>query len=492
MRKLMLVAFTLILSVVAVNVSAQSFLKQLSNNVKKEIVNQVAGEVKKQVNKGVEKLTGEQQSQEQQSQAQTQQEQSQAQPVQAQEAPSQEASSTIQVNDIQTIATMIEYGALSGKLNGHEWVDLGLPSGTRWATCNVDATSPEQPGKLYAWGETATKTSYTAETCKLYNKDVADFSGDKTYDLAALKWGDGWRMPTKKEFDELLHFCTWKYVQKGGRWGAEITSMKNNNSIFLPATGSKEGTSHQEANGCGMYWTSTPYADKGSEGIHEYHFGAALGEMGVAECFYGFAIRPITDYDVNTEIPSSGEINGHKWVDLGLPSGLKWATCNIGSKAVDQDGDHYAWGEVIPYTDNESKKNKLSGKESGDIAGQEAYDAARALWGGTWRLPTEADFKELVENCTFEWTSIGRRSGLKVTSKANGNYIFLPASGVFKQSSDSYGFSKNQNKYASYWTSTPERSSYHYGAYALNCSSTNCIILSSDRFCGYSIRPVSE
>lgn len=137
---------------------------------------------------------------------------------------------------------------------------------------------------------------------------------------------------------------------KNGRWGAEFTSPKTKNTLFLPATGSKEGTSLHKASGCGMYWTSTPYQKEGYyNGAHEYHFGGALGEMGIAERYYGYAVRPVTNYTVKTEIPSSGEINGYKWVDLGLPSGLKWATYNLGSKAVDQDGSHYAWGETIPH-----------------------------------------------------------------------------------------------------------------------------------------------
>lgn len=397
-----------------------------------------------------------------------------------------------QFHQAPTIGTMVEYGPTTGKINNHTWVDMGLPSGTRWATCNVDATIPEQPGKHYSWGEIAVKSSYTASTTKHYGKAVKEFSGDKLYDVATAKWGTGWRMPTKEEFDELLFYCHWKYTQKGGRWGAEITSPKTNNSIFLPATGSKEGSALSEASGCGMYWTSTPYQSQTNNGAHEYHFGAALGEMGVAERYYGFAIRPVANYDVKIEVPSSGEINGHKWVDLGLPSGVKWATCNLGTNAVDQDGVHYAWGEIYPYTDKVSKKNKMYGKPSGDISGNSCYDIARASWGGTWRIPTEAEFKELIEHCKFEWTSLGRRSGLKITSKSNGNYIFLPASGNFNKSSDSYGFAQDINKRAVYWTSTPARSSYHDDAYAFVYASYGFTIDMQSRFRGFAIRPVSN
>lgn len=181
-----------------------------------------------------------------------------------------------------------------GKLGNHEWVDLGLPSGTKWATCNVDATSPEQAGKLYAFGETTTKSSYTEENSKTNNMPLEDIAGNKTYDVATLKWGEGWRMPTNEEMKELLTYCNDKYVQKNGRWGREFTSTINNQSIFLPATGSKEGTKLMDYNGCGVYWTSTAESRRSHCCAHGYNFGAALGEMTSAGRFVGMAIRPVT------------------------------------------------------------------------------------------------------------------------------------------------------------------------------------------------------
>lgn len=459
------------------DVVAQSFWKKVGKAVEKEAVNQINKRIGNQSDKEKTSKTQPQKTQ-----------QTQTKPTQTQKAPSQ----TNKTHQVPTTTALVPYGPTTGKVNGRQWVDLGLPSGTRWATCNVDAVTPEQPGKHYAWGETVVKTSYAQATCKHYGKNVTDISGNKAYDVATAKWGAGWRIPTQEEFSELAFYCNWKYVQKKGRWGVEFTSRKNNNSIFLPATGSKDGTSLHEASGCGMYWTSTPYKDGYNNGAHEYHFGGALGEMGIAERYYGYAVRPVTNYTVNTVIPSSGEINGYKWVDLGLPSGLKWATCNLGSKAVDQDGAHYAWGETIPHIEKSSQKNKMYGKQSGDIAGNAQYDVARALWGGTWRLPTEADFNELIENCTFEWTSLGRRNGLKVTSKKNGNYIFLPASGNIRTQNATYGRADEINTQLSYWTSTPARNSYSNNAYAFNFANGSFIIQANTRFYGYSIRPVSE
>lgn len=367
---------------------------------------------------------------------------------------------------ITTLPTMVEYGPASGVLNGHEWVDLGLPSGTRWATCNIDATSPHLPGKHYSWGETAAKSFYEAGNTRTYGMAVSDIAGDKVYDVAAAKWGEGWKMPTDEQMRELLHYCGNEYVQKGGRWGREFTSTINGKSIFLPATGSKDGTRLEEANGCGLYWTSTPYNENSA---HMYTFGGALGEMSIGERYYGFAIRPVADYDVDTDIPSDGETNGHKWVDLGLPSGLKWATCNLGSDAIDQDGNHYKWGDVTGY---HSKGSYAKEDVQKDISGDACYDAATVLWGEGWKMPSAMDFVELIENCTWEWTTIGRRKGLKVTSRLNGKYIFLPASGKCNYTTASDRLAIEINKSLAYWTSTPVPG-WQYTGYAYHFTTLN-------------------
>lgn len=387
-----------------------------------------------------------------------------------------------------SIATMVEYGPTTGTLNGHDWVDLRLPSGTRWATCNVDATSPEKPGKHYSWGETAAKNQYVAENTKTYNKKMDDIAGNPTYDVATQKWGKGWRMPTEMELRELLNYCYDRYVQKGGRWGREFTSTKNKMSIFLPATGSRDGAKLEEANGCGLYWTSTPYTDNFNNGAHMYTFGAANGEPSIGERYTGFAIRPVADYDVNTEIPSDGETNGHKWVDLGLPSGTRWATCNLGTDEVDQDGGHYRWGAITTYYES---KNYAKEDVQRDITSDVNFDAAAALWGGGWHMPTVQDFAELMDNCTWEWTNIGRRKGLKVTSKHNGKYIFLPASGAMNYNCDASRLPDDVNKRLNYWTSSDIPGQNTSGAYYLSALEEFVYFSTNVRWSyGYCIRPV--
>ena len=488
MKKAVFITLALLFSVASVDANAQNFLKKIGKAVEKS--------VEKAVDKTVNQLGGKHAQPAKQSKPQQQEPQVKSQQAHAEPPATQTQSQQTQPAKVKGVVPTVVAATsadipMSGSLNGHEWVDLGLPSGTRWATCNVDATQPSQPGKLYAWGEIATKASYVAENSKHYKKEVKDFSGNKANDVAAAKWGNGWRMPTKVEFDELLFYCHWNYVQKDGRWGAEITSTFNNKSIFLPVTGYKDGAKLFDASGNGMYWTSTPHEDQRNNGAHMYQFGGALGEVSVGERSSGFAIRAVLDNDAMINTPSQGETNGHPWVDLGLPSGTKWATCNIGAATSEHHGEYFAWAEITPITDKTSPKNNTSGKWMSGIAGGAKYDAAAALWGEGWEMPTKRDFQELLENCTFEWTSLGRIKGCKIISKINGNYIFMPAAGrIFKN--HSYDFPDKLNGPTSYWASTPSKDPHNIVADGFLIYEKLIDVTVPDRWQGCPIRPVTK
>lgn len=197
-------------------------------------------------------------------------------------------------------------------------------------------------------------------------------------------------------------------------------------------------------------------------------------------------IPPMEEY-----APSQGKLNGHKWVDLGLPSGLKWAICNLGADAVDEYGDYYSWGGTVRWYAKDRERGSRAGDEvQKDISGDARYDAATAHWGTSWCMPSADDFAELIENCTWEMTQIGRRKGLKVTSKHNGKYIFLPTSGETSRSSDFYKIPDEVNKKLIYWISSPELGSDVRILRALE----NEVALgsASRRTTGYPIRPVMK
>ena len=191
--------------------------------------------------------------------------------------------------------------------------------------------------------------------------------------------------------------------------------------------------------------------------------------------------EPVAGVKTSSEI-----INGHAYIDMGLS--VKWATCNVGANSPSDYGNYYAWGETSPkstYTDGNSKTYHKSTYKR-DIGGDPDLDAARANWGGTWRLPTEAEFRELIDNCDWQWSTQDGYNGYKVSSKKNGNSIFLPAAG------DRYGSSpRGAGENGNYWSSSPY-GSYSYSAHYLYMHSSGhhtswCLL-----YAGMPVRPVSE
>lgn len=148
----------------------------------------------------------------------------------------------------------------TGTTNGYDWVDLGLPSGLKWAAYNVGATSPEQYGDYYAWGETETKDSYDSYNCATMDVPMDDISGNPQYDVARKKWGDAWRMPTYEEQEELMTLCTWELTTINGFNGYKVTGP-NGNYIFLPAAGYRYGSTLNFDGYYGGYWNSKPHDD---------------------------------------------------------------------------------------------------------------------------------------------------------------------------------------------------------------------------------------
>ena len=479
-------------------------------------------------------------------------------------------------------------GGSTNVINGHEYVDLGLPSGLKWATCNVGANTPEEYGNYYAWGETTTKSSYTNDNSLTYGRNMGDISGNVNYDAATANWGNSWRMPTKAEMEELRDNCTWTWITQGNVNGMKVTGP-NGKSIFLPAAGIIEGTSYYDIGEFPCCWGSTPY-----EGNNDYAYVLCYEN----DCYVsrisrdaGFPVRPVsgtinygteelptvttnsvtsitknsavcggnvtsdggatvtqrgvcwstssnpTVYD-NKTIDGNGEgsfssniteleagttyyvrayatnsegtaygiqktfttttgsggggattgtINGHDWVDLGLPSGLKWATCNVGATSPEGYGNYYAWGETSTKTSYDGSNSVTYRQQISDFSGNATYDAARANWGSSWRMPTKAEMEELINECTWTWTTQNGVNGYKVTGQ-NGKSIFLPAAGCC------YGSSRYfVGEDGVYWSSTPDPGeSYTNYAYGLFFYSGSPCVDWDTRYRGYPLRPVSD
>ena len=183
----------------------------------------------------------------------------------------------------------------NGQHNGHEYVDLGLPSGVKWATCNVGANKPEEYGYYFAWGETRPKTEYTEENSLTCGKQMSDISGNVNYDAATANWGGDWRMPTNYELGELRDECIWTWTMQNGVEGCNVKGPSGN-SIFLPAAGYRYGTSLSYDGFDGHYWSSTPYESYSYE-AYFLDFGSSYSyqNVGWRGRHSGLPVRPVAE-----------------------------------------------------------------------------------------------------------------------------------------------------------------------------------------------------
>ena len=177
---------------------------------------------------------------------------------------------------------------------------------------------------------------------------------------------------------------------------------------------------------------------------------------------------------------ASGSANGYDYVDLGLPSGLKWATCNVGAAKPEEYGDHYAWGETMPKSVYSSDSYLYFA--TSDVLSMDK-DAARVNWGGQWRMPTDAEWTELREKCKWTWTTRNGVKGCEIKSKTNGNFIVLPAAGRRY-----YDGLYAAGEYGYYWSSSidADNKEIALGVYF----SIYVDHYNNDRFNGLSVRPV--
>ena len=195
-------------------------------------------------------------------------------------------------------------------------VDLGLPSGIRWASCNVGATTPEGYGYYFAWGETESKKDYSWTTYKYANvgeryhykftKYCTDASsGDNGFidnktvlepedDAATANWGDVWRMPTDAEWTELREQCTWTYTTLNGVYGYQVASKTNGNSIFLPVAGFRNGTSLY-LQGTRGYYSSSSLLENYSDNVWIVTFNHEEVYRHSNNRNNGLSVRPVQD-----------------------------------------------------------------------------------------------------------------------------------------------------------------------------------------------------
>ena len=189
-------------------------------------------------------------------------------------------------------------------------------------------------------------------------------------------------------------------------------------------------------------------------------------------------------------------VNDHEYVDLGLPSGRKWATHNVGASQPEEYGDYYAWGEDITYYyyttsgDLVWRNDWPNGYEEDTYEANvgEIFDTATLVFGEPWRTPTKADWEELMntQNCTWEWKTINNVHGFAVTSKVNDRGIFLPVGGYY-----SYKTLDGVGTIGSYWSSTKVEQSTTR-AWSVDMFSFGPELINAGRYLGQSVRPVTD
>ena len=184
--------------------------------------------------------------------------------------------------------------------------------------------------------------------------------------------------------------------------------------------------------------------------------------------------------------PQDGDV---EYVDLGLSSGVKWATYNVGATRPEELGNYYAWGELEPKLSYGEDNSVTYGQNVADISGNVQYDVATARWGSGWRMPTEADFEELVRECTWKHTMVDDIYGNDIEGQMvtgpNGKSIFFPYAGYM-----AWEYPMNPYK-AYYWTSTPDGSNYAR-TITFDYDAEDYLMLSYYKWYGCSIRPVKK
>lgn len=460
----------------------------------------------------------------------------------------------------------------SGNKHEPSGSDVNLGLSVNWANVNVGATAPEDYGDYFAWGEATSKSDYSWSSYKYWN--VLSVTLTKYYsvdsktllespdDVAHVKWGNNWRIPTDEEWNELRTKCTWTWSTQNGVSGYRI-SASNGNSIFLPAAGNRYFLRHHDKGTKGSYWSSS-LSMTSSDEAYIVNFDSSNVNMGSNYRYSGLSVRPvrqvpdtftITFVGANGEIlqsvkvaegvqPTYSSITPTKedsayiyefsgWyptivaattnatytaqfiaipkiiskdveaINLGLS--VKWANLNIGATVPEDYGVYLAWGELLPKSEYSWNTYKFGSSTTitkycnrnnyGEVDNKTTLeptdDAAHVNWGGSWRMPTRAEWIELRTKCTWTWTTLNGVKGYRV-SATNGNSIFLPAAGyydgmaIINTGTDGFYWS------SSLYTSSPfdAHSIGFISDYICDINDYNDINNRFSRHFGHSIRPV--
>ena len=370
-----------------------------------------------------------------------------------------------------------------------ELIDLGLS--VKWANMNIDATATSGKGGYYAWGETATKSTYTwanykycsgtAASCTSIGSNIAKKS---SYDRA-YAYKNTMCLPTATQWNELITRCTWTATTVSGVKGYNVKGPSGK-TIFLPFSGcSYDGSGHGSGE-YGYYWSASNVSGDVSKAQ------AACVKTGTKTTIAnlnrrtGVAIRAVSVATTGEDPASTATI---ELVDLGLS--VKWANMNIDATATSGKGGYYAWGETFTKSMYSWDTYKYcTGTASSctnigtNISKKKTYDRAYA-YSSILCLPTAAQWNELITKCTWTATTVSGVKGYNVKGPS-GKTIFLPFSGC------SYdGSSHGNGEYGYYWSASNVSSDVSKAQAACVKTGTKTTITNLNRRTGVAIRAVN-
>lgn len=373
---------------------------------------------------------------------------------------------------ISTYSKDIENCQVSSEFN---LVDLGLS--VKWADMNIGATSPEEVGDYYAWGETEVKTDYKIATYKYYDastgkyKDIGKNICETEYDVA-YQLNSNLSLPNEEQLKELIEKCTWTKTTLNNVAVWEVKGP-NGNKIYFPICGCKSESSS-------VAYKANLYIMSGSR--YSANYCRVIKVVDKPELYAnnkrtGAPIRPIASSEYS-------ELDKLGFVDLGLST--KWANMNLGAENPEDIGNYYAWGETETKTVYKTSTYKYydestsTFKDLGNPICKTIYDAAYNLNKNS-SLPTLEQATELVEKCTWEKTTLNDVNVWKATGP-NGNFIYFPITGCISES-DKVSYKTN----AYFWTGEKYLKSQ---AKSIKITNDGPLISSNYRRTGTTIRPV--
>ena len=352
-------------------------------------------------------------------------------------------------------------------INGHEYVDLGLPSGKLWAKTNYGAATEGDYGAYVDW---------------------------PSRNIVQSVWGEEWSTPSQNDIEELFSYCSfsWEY-NSNSVFGCSVTGA-NGKSIFLPAAGFRIMGNPQVEGQSIYYWSDNEY-ESGFAGSLSGSQDSGISTHSTYN--YSYVTMPIRPVAVKKQSGQEDDPNKTEYVDLALPSGNLWAKTNIGANSEYEYGDKYAFGETstknqymedsyiwLDQSTNTYTKYTTDGVNADyKTVLDPEDDAAAKVCGSMWKTPSRTDFIELLNYCSSSWENLNGVSGRRFTG-ANGNSIFLPAAGFV------YWYNQYKDELGYYMTSdivSNERLWLFY--FSSSEMSTGWMNV---KYQGYSVRPITN